>query len=92
MEGEKSLVLCFVKPLRDSNPDKASEPGAIQFSLLEITELASIDWKQRPAIKTQFSVTSDLMKTVQGLLEFELRNASSLSLAVLGETTSKVED
>jgi len=74
------------------NPDKASEPGAIQFSLLEITELASIDWKQRPAIKTQFSVTSDLMKTVQGLLEFELRNASSLSLTVLGETTSKVED
>jgi hypothetical protein len=74
------------------NPDKASEPGAIQFSLLEISDLASIDWTARRNIKTQFGITSDLMKTVQGLLEKELRDASSLSLVTLGETTTQTEE
>jgi hypothetical protein len=74
------------------NPDKAAEPGAIQFSLLEVSDLASIDWKRRRAIKTQFAVTTDLMKTVQGLVEFELRNTSSLALTVLDEATTQLEE
>lgn len=74
------------------NPDKANEPGAIQFSLLEISDMASIDWTARQSIKTQFGVTSDLIKTVQGLLEKELRDASSLSLVKLDETTTQPEE
>jgi hypothetical protein len=74
------------------NPDKAAEPGAIQFSLLEVSDLASIDWKRRREIKTQFAVTTDLMKTVQGLVEFELRNASSLALTVLDKATTQLEE
>lgn len=74
------------------NPDKASEPGAIQFSLLEISDMASIDWKSRPEIKTQFAVTSDLIRTVQGLIEKELRDASSLAIVPLSETTNLPEE
>nr|QDH89218.1 MAG: hypothetical protein H3BulkLitter162312_000003 [Mitovirus sp.] len=74
------------------NPDKAAEPGAIQFSLLDVSDMASINWTQRQAVKTQFAVTTDLMKTVQGLVEYELRNTSSLALTVLDEATSQIEE
>jgi hypothetical protein len=74
------------------NPDKAAEPGAIQFSLLDVSDMASINWTQRQTVKTQFAVTTDLMKTVQGLVEYELRNTSSLALTVLDEATSQIEE
>jgi hypothetical protein len=61
------------------NPDKAAEPGAIQFSLLEIDSI-SFDWTNRAKIKTQFSVTAELIRTIQGLIEYEVRNSPSLAL------------
>jgi hypothetical protein len=69
------------------NPTEADRPGAIQFSLLDIQDLASIDWKRRPVIKHQYGLAADLMKTVQGLLEYELRNNEVKALVVLPETT-----
>jgi len=59
-----------------TNPLEADKPGAIQFDLLGIEDLASIDWKQRSVIKHQFTTTAELIRLTVEISEANLQVAS----------------
>lgn len=61
------------------------------FDLLDISDLASIDWKRRPVIKKQFETVSKLIKLVEGLLDEDLRQNESLSLTNVSKQPDSCE-
>jgi hypothetical protein len=63
------------------HPEHAETPGAVLFDLLGITDLASIDWTNRPVVKAQLGLSVDLMKEVERLISIDLQANPSLSLS-----------
>lgn len=63
------------------NPAAAMTPGAIQFDLLDLADLASISWTSRPAIKAQLGLSVDLMKEVEVLIAADLQANPCLDLS-----------
>jgi hypothetical protein len=55
------------------NPAAAMTPGAIQFDLLDLADLASIEWTNRSAVKAQLGLSVDLIKEVEILISADLR-------------------
>jgi hypothetical protein len=63
------------------NPKDAELPGAIAFDLLDLADLASIDWSNRKVIKAQLGLSVDLMKEVEKLISADLQANPSLELS-----------
>jgi hypothetical protein len=63
------------------NPEAAQTPGAIQFDLLDLSDLASIEWTNRPAIKAQLGLSVDLMKEVEVLISADLQANPCMALS-----------
>nr|QDH88581.1 MAG: RNA-dependent RNA polymerase [Mitovirus sp.] len=63
------------------NPAAAMTPGAIQFDLLDLADLASIEWTDRPAVKAQLGLSVDLMKEVEILISADLQANPCLDLS-----------
>nr|QDH87249.1 MAG: RNA-dependent RNA polymerase [Mitovirus sp.] len=63
------------------HPEDADKPGAIQFNLLDLADLASIDWSNRDAIKAQLGLSVDLMKEIERLISEDLNANPSLALS-----------
>jgi hypothetical protein len=63
------------------NPEHAETPGAVRFDLLDITDLVSIDWANRPMVKAQLGLSVDLMKAVEKLISADLQANPSLALS-----------
>jgi len=61
--------------------EDADKPGAIVFDLLDVKELASIDWSDRPTIKAQLGVTQDLIHEIEVLISESLQANPSLALS-----------
>jgi len=64
------------------DPSLANTPGAIQFDLLELEDLASIDWKRRPLLTKQFKVMDRLIRKVSEMIRSDLQESTSLDIAI----------
>jgi hypothetical protein len=63
------------------NPAAAMTPGAIQFDLLDLADLASIEWTDRPAVKAQLGLSVNLIKEVEVLISADLQANPCLALS-----------
>jgi hypothetical protein len=62
-------------------PTEAMTPGAIQFDLLDMADLASIEWSDRPSIKAQLGLSVDLIKEVEVLISADLQANPCMDLS-----------
>lgn len=68
------------------NPDLLHEPGSIQFDLLGLEDLASIDWSRRRKVRDQFAQTQALIKELESVIRTEVHDSPSLALVpVIGD-------
>jgi len=74
------------------NPDLATTPGSVQFDLLGLEDLASIDWSRRRKVRDQFAQTAALIKELQEVIRVEIHDSPSVALVPLVEVPEIEEE